>query len=114
MKKLYTLLIATIMLTGSINAQIHLFLQEQEIDLKDGKSSAWVLPVARDLDEALDDLKDYCKDRSDVRLKKRRRESVDCGRSIHTQHCHQKGRPVGLRIHNGELLWPGPGISTGL
>ena len=39
------------------------------IDLKDGKSSAWVLPVARDLDEALDDLKEYCKDRSDVRLR---------------------------------------------
>ncbi len=69
MKKLFTLMITAVLLTGSANAQIHLFLQEQEVNLKDGTSSAWVLPVARDLDEALDDLKDYCKDRSDVRMK---------------------------------------------
>jgi len=69
MKKLYTILIAAIMLTGAADAQIHLFLQEQEVNLKDGRSSAWVLPVARDLDEALDDLKEYCKDRSNVKMK---------------------------------------------
>lgn len=69
MKNLYSTIIAVILLTGSADAQIHLFLQEQEINLKDGRSSAWVFPVARDLDEALDDLKDYCKDRSDVKMK---------------------------------------------
>ena len=72
MKNLYTTLIAIVgmtLTTGVADAQIHLFLQEQEIKLEDGSSSAWVFPVARDLDEALDDLKDYCKDRSDVRLK---------------------------------------------
>lgn len=69
MKKLFTLMITAVLLTGSANAQIHLFLQEQEVNLKDGTSSAWVMPVARDLDEALDDLKDYSKDRSDVRMK---------------------------------------------
>ena len=69
MKKLYTILIAALMLTGAADAQIHLFLEEQEINLKDGRSSAWVLPVARDLDEALDDLKEYCKDRSNVKMK---------------------------------------------
>jgi len=70
MKNLYTTIIAVILLTGSADAQIHLFLQEQEINLKDGRSSAWVIPVARDLEEALDDLKKYSKDRSDVKMKK--------------------------------------------
>jgi len=69
MKKLYTILVAAVMLTGAADAQIHLFLQEQEINLKDSRSSAWVLPVARELDLAFDDLKEYCKDRSDVKMK---------------------------------------------
>ena len=69
MKKSYFILIGTLLLVSSIDAQIHLFLQEQEINLKDAKSSAWVFPVARDLDEALDDLKTYSKDRSDVKMK---------------------------------------------
>ena len=69
MKKLTLILIGTILIFSSIDAQIHLFLEEQEIDMKDAKSSAWVLPVARDLDEALDDLKEYSKDRSDVKMK---------------------------------------------
>jgi prefoldin subunit 5 len=69
MKKLYTILITAVMLTGAADAQIHLFLEEQEINLKDGRSSAWVLPVASELDGAFDDLKEYCKDRSDVKLK---------------------------------------------
>ena len=64
------MIVAVILLAGSANAQIHLFLQEQEINLKDGKSSAWVFPVVRNLDEAMDDLKEYCKDRSDVKMKK--------------------------------------------
>jgi phage host-nuclease inhibitor protein Gam len=50
--------------------QIHLFLEEQEITLKDARSWAWVFPVARDMDEALDDLREYTKDRSDVRMRK--------------------------------------------
>jgi len=70
MKKLYTMIVAVILLAGSANAQIHLFLQEQEINLKDSRSSAWVFPVVNDLEEALKDLQDYCKDRSDVKLKK--------------------------------------------
>ncbi len=39
-------------------------------DLGDARSSAWVFPVAHDLELALEDLQDYCKDRSDVKLKK--------------------------------------------
>ena len=54
----------------SIQAQIHLFLEEQVVDMDDGRSSAWVFPVAHDLDLAMGDLQDYCKDRSDVKLKK--------------------------------------------
>lgn len=71
MKKIYLFLIAGCLLWSSLHAQIHLFIQEQEVNLPDATSMAWVFPVARDLDEALDDLKDYCKDRSDIRMKKR-------------------------------------------
>ena len=70
MKKKLLILIAGIMVSGSLHAQLQLFLEEQEVNLSDGKSSAWVFPVARDLDEALNDLKDYCKNRSDVKMKK--------------------------------------------
>lgn len=69
MKKIY-LLVVTLFLTAAVSySQIHLFLQEQEMTLKDTRSAAWVFPVARDLDEALSDLKDFAKDRSDVRMK---------------------------------------------
>lgn len=69
MKKTILLLVCGMWFFTSIHAQIHLFLQEQNVKLKDGSSAAWVFPAARDLDEALDDLKDYCKDRSDVKLR---------------------------------------------
>jgi prefoldin subunit 5 len=70
MKKNALFLIAGMILTGSLHGQTHLFLDEQEVNLEDGKATAWVFPVVRDLEEALNDLKDYCKDRSDVKLKK--------------------------------------------
>ncbi|RLD24190.1 MAG: hypothetical protein DRI70_08505, partial [Bacteroidetes bacterium] len=70
MKKLYSVYIVAILIFPSLDAQIHLFLEEQEVNLKDARSSAWVFPVARDLDEALDDLREYSKDRSDVKMKK--------------------------------------------
>ncbi len=70
MNKFYTIIITAILVIPGAEAQIHLFLEEQEINLKDARSSAWVFPVARDLDEALDDLKEYCKDRSDVKMRK--------------------------------------------
>ena len=70
MKKMIFTLIAGIILTGSLQAQIHLFLEEQEVNLEDAKSFAWVFPIPRNLDEALDDLKDYCKERSDLKMKK--------------------------------------------
>ncbi len=69
MKRFAFTLIAGIMLNRSRNAQIHLMLQEQEVTLTESRSSAWVFPVARDLDEAMDDLKQYCKDRSNVKMK---------------------------------------------
>jgi hypothetical protein len=58
------------LLAFTANAQIQLFLQEQEIVFDEANLSAWVFPVARDFDEALDDLDRYCKDRSDIRMKK--------------------------------------------
>jgi hypothetical protein len=70
MKKIIIILIAWIAMNGSLHGQIHLFLEEQEVTLPDGKSSAWVFPIAMNLEEALDDLKEYCKNRSDVKFKK--------------------------------------------
>lgn len=70
MKTNLLLLLSGILFTGPLNAQVHMFLQEQEIELRDARSSAWVFPVARDFDEAFDDLQKYAKDRSDVRMRK--------------------------------------------
>lgn len=71
MKKHYSLLIAFLSIVIVMQGQTHLFMEEQEIELEeDYKSTAWVFPVARNLEEALKDIKDYCKDRSDVKLKK--------------------------------------------
>ena len=70
MKKMILLLGAGILLNLSLQAQIHLFLEEQEVGLPDGISTAWVFPITANLEEALDDLKDYCKERSELKLKK--------------------------------------------
>ena len=70
MKKLIFILSACIILPFSLQGQIHLFLEEQEVNLEDGSSFAWVFPIPRNLEEALDDLKDYCKDRSDLKMRK--------------------------------------------
>jgi chaperonin cofactor prefoldin len=70
MKKILFLLAMGIFLNVNLQAQIRLFLEEQEVKLPDGTSTAWVFPVVRDLDEALEDLKEYCKDRGDVKMKK--------------------------------------------
>lgn len=70
MKTRYAFLIAGIFLAGSISGQTHLFLQEQEIELDDGRLTGWVFPVARGFDEAFDDLQQFCKDHSDVRMRK--------------------------------------------
>ena len=70
MKTNLFLLITGILLTGPLNAQTYLFLQEQEIELRDTRSSAWVFPVVRDFDEAFDDLEKYAKDHSDMRMRK--------------------------------------------
>lgn len=70
MKNLFTTLLASILLITLTNAQDHLFMEEQVVQLEDSRFSAWVFPVAHDLDLALGDLQAYCKDRSDVKLKK--------------------------------------------
>ncbi len=70
MKKIYTLLSIAFIGMLSVHSQIHLFLEEQVVDLGDSRSSAWVFPVAHDLELAMGDLQDYCKDRSAVKLKK--------------------------------------------
>lgn len=70
MKKIYVILWAVMLITGPVIAQTHLFLEEQTLELPDGSVTAWVFPVVNNLDEALGDLDKYCKDRSDVKMKK--------------------------------------------
>ena len=70
MKKIYAVLLIASIGILSVHSQSHLFLEEQMTDLGDAQSSAWVFPVAHDLELALKDLQDYCKERSDVKLKK--------------------------------------------
>jgi uncharacterized coiled-coil protein SlyX len=70
MKTRLFFLIAGIFISGGIQAQVHLFLQEQDIELKDTRSSGWVFPIAQGFDEAFNDLQQYCRDRSDVRMRK--------------------------------------------
>ena len=70
MKKTLILLLAAALYSATLNAQQHLFLEEQEITLADGKVNAWVFPATASQEEILDDFKDYLKGRSDLKLKK--------------------------------------------
>jgi len=70
MKKEFTLAITILLIMPALRGQMHLFLEEQEIDYDDSKLTAWVMPVTNNLEEALKDLDDYIKDRSDIRMKK--------------------------------------------
>ena len=70
MKNFLALLFTGLLISGILSAQQHLFLEEQELTLADGKVSAWVFPAAASQEETLDDFKEYLKDRSDIKLKK--------------------------------------------
>jgi valyl-tRNA synthetase len=70
MKKTFVVLMITLLISSGIRAQVQLFLEEQEIVFDDTKLQGWVMPVVNNLEEALKDLDDYVKDRSDVRMKK--------------------------------------------
>jgi uncharacterized coiled-coil protein SlyX len=70
MKKSFVLLILALFALTAGHAQMHLFLEEQEIAFDDSKLTGWVMPVVNNLEEALKDLDDYVKDRSDIRMKK--------------------------------------------
>jgi prefoldin subunit 5 len=63
-------LIVALLISPMTFSQIHLFLEERQVELEDGNCTGWVFPVVQDLEEALKDLDDFCKDRSDVRMKK--------------------------------------------
>ena len=63
-------LLTAMLISPMIYAQVHLFLEERQVPLEDGSATGWVFPVVQDLDEALKDLDDFCKDRSDVRMKR--------------------------------------------
>ena len=70
MRRSLLFLISFLLFSGSLFAQDHLFLEEQELTLADGKVMAWVFPAAASQEETLNDLKEYLKGRSDVKLKK--------------------------------------------
>ncbi len=114
MKKIYVILMIASLGVISIQAQIHLFLEEQVVDLGDSRSSAWVFPVAHDLDLAMGDLQDYCKDRSDVKLKKEGDNILMGEKSFHSDHCHKKRRSYWKGLYYRDLLWGGTGFSTGI
>jgi uncharacterized coiled-coil protein SlyX len=96
MKRVILFLIAGFLVTGPLAAQVHLFLQEQIVELKDGKSSAWVFPV-RHLDEALDDMQSYCKDRSDIRMRKNGENQI----------LAEKVSIANISTHRGDLICQG-------
>lgn len=70
MRKIPYLLMIALVVTPVINAQIHLYLEEQEVQIDDGRQHGWVMPVVGDLDEALKDLDNFCKERTKVKMKK--------------------------------------------
>ena len=70
MKKTLILLLAAALFSATLYAQNHLFLEEQELTLADGKVKAWVFPATASQEETLEDFKDYLKERSDLKLKK--------------------------------------------
>ena len=70
MKKTLSTLLTFVLVLGPLQSQDMVFLEEQEVDLPDSKSSAWVFPIVKNLEEGLDDLQDYVKERSDIRMKK--------------------------------------------
>ena len=70
MKKMTLFVLARMLAFATLSAQIHLFLEEQEVILEDGKATGWVFPAAGTQDEVLEDMKEYLKDRSDLKLKK--------------------------------------------
>lgn len=70
MKQIISFLGVVFLFTLSLQAQIRLFLDEQEVGLPDGTSSAWVFPIAGIAEDAIEDLDDYGKERSDVKMKK--------------------------------------------
>lgn len=70
MKTRAIVLIVALMISPLLYSQMHLFLEERQVQLEDGTCTGWVFPVVQNLDEALKDLDDFCKERSDVRMKK--------------------------------------------
>ena len=69
MHKHIAIIFGILFVSLSLQAQIHIFLNEQGIDLDDGRLSAWVFPIPGEMDDAFDSFQDYCKERSDLRLK---------------------------------------------
>ena len=70
MKKIALILIASVMITNLVDAQVQLFLEEQSVDLPDGSLTGWVFPVINNMEDARDDFDTYCKNRSDAKMKK--------------------------------------------
>ena len=70
MKKSFPLSILIVLLSGSLQAQMHLFIAEQTVNIEDASLSAWVIPVPSSMEYALDQFQDFSKDRLDIRMKK--------------------------------------------
>lgn len=69
MKKKFSVFFILLLLATPLISQQRVFLQEKEIAMEEYSGTAWIFPVAGDIESALDHLKDYCKERSDVRMR---------------------------------------------
>lgn len=54
-----------------LSAQMHLFMQEQSVQVEDATLSAWVMPIPSSFEFAQKQFQDFAKDRVDIRLRKK-------------------------------------------
>ena len=69
MKKTLLVLLISMVISISLNAQNLLFILEDDVTLEDGKLTAWIIPISEDFDVLLNSFGDYCKERSDIKMK---------------------------------------------
>ncbi len=70
MKQFVYLLGIIFLFTLQTEAQIYLYLSEQELTIKEETYPAWVFPLAGAPEEALKDLDKFCRQRNDINMKR--------------------------------------------
>jgi len=70
MKKILHFLLFTFLVLVSLNGQVNLYIEEQSVTLNNSVLTAWVFPIPGDLQPALNNLRDFSKERSKLKMKK--------------------------------------------